>query len=228
MPQTLAVVKLARKSGIPADAVENSFAFAHSTALDGAGADAITAMLKDFYTVTHAPATTSIQDHLSAALSDTVQPEVSFYDITGHLNGGSHGAPTFVRTFGIGLAPAATAMPNEVAVCLSFHGDYLSDTEFGAGGATRPRARHRGRVFIGPIASASIDLDATTKEPAPSFGTRAAIAEAAKHLMGDATWTWSVWSRTRGLLDSVVAGWVDNAFDVQRRRGNQPTDRYTF
>jgi hypothetical protein len=42
-------------------------------------------------------------------------------------------------------------------------------------------------------------------------------------------WTWIVVSEVAGLNDVIVTnGWVDNAFDIQRRRGVTPTSRSTF
>jgi len=36
-----------------------------------------------------------------------------------------------------------------------------------------------------------------------------------------------VWSRKKAALASVTSAWVDDAFDVQRRRGEDPVFRIT-
>jgi len=46
-------------------------------------------------------------------------------------------------------------LPQEVAATLSFYADTTGVPEHGAGG-TRPKARRRGRVFVGPLITASM------------------------------------------------------------------------
>ena len=40
--------------------------------------------------------------------------------------------------------------------------------------------------------------------------------------------TWVLWSRANNAMFNVVGGWVDNAFDTIRKRGNAPTARTTW
>lgn len=225
MPQTLAVVRLQKWSTLPEDVVENTFAFAHTPAFDGTAATAIAAQLSAFYTAVGTGGSAAIQSWLGNSIQTTSGHEIVYYDITGHLDGSPHGAPIATAPLSI-TSTGATCLPDELAACVSFHGDYGTDVEFS--GVTRPRARHRGRVYIGPLSTSAIVNASGTHAVNVTNQLCVDFAAAAGDLMGDPTYTWSVWSRARATLDVVVAGWVDNAFDVQRRRGIAPFARTTF
>lgn len=117
--------------------------------------------------------------------------------------------------------PATQGLPAEVACCLTAYSD-------------RNIPRHRGRVFIGPLADGAIaawvggDLDV---RPDPTFREtlRQAGARLSRYgsvtLAGEGTFAWSILSPTDEVARQVTHGWIDNAFDTQRRRGVQPTQR---
>jgi hypothetical protein len=46
--------------------------------------------------------------------------------------------------------------------------------------------------------------------------------------IASASWDWVVYSPTDDAYHEVANGWVDNAWDTQRRRGYKPTSRTTF
>lgn len=122
----------------------------------------------------------------------------------------------------------ATALPNEVALCLSFKGDPVVGV---------PPARLRGRLFIGPWAEAA--NEDTSGRPAGltavlglALGGQAIINSAALAAAGI---NWVVYSPTRrgaGAAEDgtavVTSGWVDDAWDTQRRRGLGATARQVF
>lgn len=221
---TLAVVRLERKSGIPADTIQNTFAFATAGGGTTAEFNAIEAALDSFYNDEYAG--NEINGSLSHALSDAGnRAHIDYYNITGHLDGTPHGAPLETRDFTLSTV-GATAMPQEVAVCLSFRGNYEADVEFGEG--TRPRARDRGRIYVGPLATTVANVDGTTGECYVSESFRETLANAGDALRGDPDTVWCVWSRKNETMIPVVQVWVDNGFDIQRRRGNQATARTTL
>lgn len=126
-------------------------------------------------------------------------------------------------TTGVGaLATGTTAAPPEVALCISFKAAAVSGF---------PAGRLRNRIYIGPLATGTID---TTGRPTSTAVT--AIANGADILLEAskaAGWDWVVYSPTQasqGLVDSfpIESGWVDNEFDTQRRRGRRSTARTTF
>jgi hypothetical protein len=113
-----------------------------------------------------------------------------------------------------------TSFPAEVAVCCS----YYADSESGDN-----EARRRGRVFLGPLAAVSATQGLDDARVNPAFAQ--VIAKAATRLANSTGWC--IYSPTTdnegATLDEsaylVSGGWVDNAFDTQRRRGMRATSR---
>lgn len=107
----------------------------------------------------------------------------------------------------------------EVALCLSFQGDTISGS---------PQARRRGRVFVGPLRPTA--NDSATGRPATGF--RDTMQHFGNELYGRinalAGWTWGVWSGADADFVPITNGWIDNAFDTQRRRGLAPVSRVIF
>lgn len=117
-------------------------------------------------------------------------------------------------------ATNSSALPSEVAVCLSFEGVKQAGV---------PQSRRRGRVFLGPMADSGSVIDSTNGRVAAGFPDF--IVNCAKQLHSDLLAlgvTWSVFSRMNVALVPVHTVWCDNAFDTQRRRGDAPTLRSTF
>lgn len=124
----------------------------------------------------------------------------------------------------------ATMLPGEVAICVSMRANYESGV---------PNARRRGRIFLGPIAStAGVVVNSQLR---PSAAVRTTIANAMATMIdgvdaqpGEAVKP-AIYSPTTDLTQSlddafndVVGGWIDDAFDTQRRRGCAPTARTLF
>jgi hypothetical protein len=112
-------------------------------------------------------------------------------------------------------AVGGTALPDELAVCLSFQG---------VKGAGFPQARRRGRTYLGPLNTTA----ATSNRPATALLSNMAsqainIKAAVNALAGNNDWC--VWSVADQIAVPVANGWIDNAFDVQRRRGVDYTSR---
>lgn len=123
-----------------------------------------------------------------------------------------------VFNFTANISASGTPYPNEVALCCSFYAD-------------RNLPRQRGRIYFGPLRStAGISSDGDARPDAP---LRTALAGAASRLaaysdVGTNSPFWGVLSRVDADIDIVTAGWIDNAFDTQRRRGRAPTTRTTW
>jgi hypothetical protein len=116
---------------------------------------------------------------------------------------------TTVVTAG-GSSSTGAGLPGEVAVCSSFY----------AGTNVK---RRRGRHYIGPLSAASTDGQGS---PRPSPELKAAIVDRAKNVAQTTQGvTWVVVSQVGVMANVVTAGWCDNAFDTQRRRGNAPSAR---
>jgi hypothetical protein len=111
--------------------------------------------------------------------------------------------------------PAQSPAPNELACCLSYA--TVDDPE-------QSTARRRGRIYVGPLAASAVNADrpdSILRDFILDFGELLGSAGNA----GNSTW------RMKSQVDNVYATiesiWVDDAWDVQRRRGLAPTLRDT-
>ncbi len=120
------------------------------------------------------------------------------------------------RTISVSAAgTSALSLPNEVAIVLSFY-------------ATNNRPRRRGRVYLGPWNSSALAPASNTEADARPVNTlRSIIANRATNLMNTTLplqWMVRSLGGTKVPLEQpgayeVTAGWIDDAFDTQRRRG---------
>lgn len=139
--------------------------------------------------------------------------------------------PLYTET--IALTPyTAGPMVNEVAICASFAAQVESGDV---------PARKRGRIFLGPV---TVDAGVLVgSQVRPTTSTMDAIRDA-MDAMADGyehpaspgyRCRWAVYSPKTDELGTlgeafsdVVRGWVDDAFDTQRRRGPVATTRLVF
>lgn len=106
-----------------------------------------------------------------------------------------------------------TTGPREIALCLSFY-------------AGQNRKRYRGRVYI-PFSWVARTSGLTV------IGSRPSAAQITKVLsfrtvlqdLGGPDVDWEVWSGVDRTGRSVSDCWVDDEWDIQRRRGSRPTTR---
>lgn len=188
-------------SDLPEDRFVNTWGF---RAVDGnivVDAAAIADALETFYG--------SLSDLYSTPYI-TPGLEVRVYD----LSTGPPRVPTIEqRTF----TPAGTGVyPNEVAVVLSFY-------------SLVNQPRHRGRIYIGPLASIGNSGASGPVSDLEVPGTvRTQIGNAAVALADDTATDWAIISGADAIARDVSDGWVDDAFDTQRSRGATATARTTW
>lgn len=140
-------------------------------------------------------------------------------------------------TVGALAAPANLPMPSEVAVCLSMTAVGAADVpENIAGGAPgpagdiHPRARYRGRVYLGPWVANASTIVVASGAARPAVALRDTILN-----YGDALGTalaadghsLCVYSRADASFKTVDTLSVDDAFDTVRSRGVKRTIRDT-
>jgi len=208
-----AQVALVNDSLLPADQAQNTWHFITPGAVDASGDD-IKDLLTDFYNAAHANILFSsiITGTILIKLYDLEDPQprppvyTSSWSLTGTL-----GAP----------------YPAEVAVCLSYQAPVLAGT---------PQARRRGRIYLGPISTAA--GSSGTGDLRVAVSAREDIADAAAALANQVTYAGLVWvvysptidagSTLSAACSTVTNGWVDDAFDSQRRRGLAATNRTTW
>lgn len=199
-----AQVILHTADAVPENYVSNSWCFTDMT--PGTDDAAITTMLKDFY------------DDLTASVMSSAITQNGHEVKLSLLPGTPPNYPYFEGTFNLASPWSGSGLPAELAVCLSFQG---------ARSAGLPQARRRGRVYIGPFGN-----NANTSGR-PTAAVMTFIANAATTLKATAASIsagggWAVWSPTDGAPVEVDDGWVDNSWDVQRRRGLVYTSRTLF
>lgn len=227
MKNYLSVIKFPVVTSIPRDAVENTMAWT--------GPDDATAAINDVNDALHSLYVAnngfghSVGGYLSSTLSRSIHPTINLYHLTDLTGVTGIGTPVATRVLDAALpAPeVATNLPDEVSVCLSFHGDLAGLVE--RSGSTRPANRHRGRIFLGPLTTGVMGQDPDNHDVLVHSTPRQAFADAAGRILaGVFGATWCVWSRTNAALYPVVGGFVDNAFDTQRRRGIRATSRQVW
>lgn len=211
-------------SGLVEDQVINDFAFRHQSGLAPTTAelDDLAGAVDDFYNSIDVGTGYCPAHFISTHVDRAATHELEFVNIA------TGGSPVYSVPWLGPVAPEGdTNLPNEVAAVLSFHGTLTGILE--EVGATRPRARRRGRLYVGPLRNNSINGSL----PAPTLGTALLTAlRTNANVMFDAAdaagFTWSVWSRMANELYAVVGGWTDNAPDTQRRRGQVSSARVTY
>lgn len=216
-----AQVVLQGATGLPDDQYVNTFTFVCSDGEDYL--DQIEATLQNAY------------DEVTEFYSSEVSRSgalIKFYD----LEIAPPNVPLDTRALTINAkASGAADLPSEVALCVSFKGPAV---------AGQNPARSRGRVYLGPWAFAGV-----TDWSRPDSGMIAVAVAFGDAIMtgcgfADAIACWAVLSPTNAggwlipgesgppnFAAAVVPafdGWVDNAWDTQRRRGLAPTSRTTF
>lgn len=198
-----AMVTLKMTTNIPEDDVVNTFWFEGDTAL--AVTSVVPAALAARYNGVRGvfPATVRQNGH-----------SIKIYNMAD----AKPRAPISDTTFNFTTANTGNPIAPELAVCLSFQGARESG---------EVQARRRGRVYIGPH-----DAGAFATDGRPHADVLAAVTTFGNDLL-DASdlWTdvkWVVYSPTDGETVEITNGWVDNAWDVQRRRGVAATDRSLF
>jgi hypothetical protein len=206
-----AQIALGHDSGLPEDVTINNLYF------DGNDTDtvatALAAAIDDFFGGANVTAT--VESRLSTQLSGA--GTIKFYDMLES----TPRVPFATKTFT--LTPSATALPGEVACCMSFQASPVSGLN---------QARRRGRIFLGPLANSNgtTGVMLSNTDPQVHANFRTDVCTAASRLKvaanaANAPWVvWSTVNQTAALINTV---WVDNALDTQRRRGLKPTTRTT-
>lgn len=202
MPTVRALITIPMDSGLLEDAATNTLYFEAPLVDQAAELTGITTALTSFYQ--------AVDVYLSARCNNPVT--VRYYDLSQAQPRVPLREDTMTLTFGTG-----DPLPQEVALCLSFQGAKSSGVN---------QARRRGRIYLGPLdrtaAGSTVNADRPHATALSTIATAAtALATAA---FGNGT-PWVVYSPSNNASTSVTDGWLDNAFDTQRRRGLAPTSR---
>lgn len=199
------------KSGLPEDQYVNTFVFRN----DAIGAtrsqvgDNIRQFLRDAYDVAHQPSAVSVASLLAGG-AVTNEATIKVYDL-----GQAPPREPLIYTETLATLAGATAMPEELAACISYYAD-------------RNLPRQRGRIYIGPLESGLSDATGNTGVRIGDLLKNALVGMGVYLVAGNANLTWTLLSRADAVTRVVTDGWVDDAFDIQRRRGVAPSTRTRF
>lgn len=109
----------------------------------------------------------------------------------------------------------AEALPQECAVCAT----WLTDT---------PGRRGRGRTYLGGFSASALDLDTSTNRVIVAEALRNTIALAADIYLHSNNANVTPVILGIGGTKVITHGYVDDAWDTQRRRGTEPVARTLF
>lgn len=184
--------------------VTNVFAFENGSLANFE--DEITPHIKTFYD--------ALRPYMSGAITQ-LDHQIKWYDLP-LVSPPNY--PFAETSFGLATAPAGTQLPAEVATCLSFQGARVTGL---------PQRRRRGRIYLGPLNTTALGSSTQVGRPIPGMITAMTAAAAAfrSSVEAEGACYWGVWSTVDQALVEVTDGWMDNAFDTQRRRGLKETDR---
>lgn len=124
------------------------------------------------------------------------------------IGGAKPNRPQAIKSDNVAIFPEVS-MPRELAVCLSFYGG-------------QNRADQRGRLYVPAWVCTTA---------APQVRPHSAYTDVVKALppllaaLGGVNVDWGVWSPTRNAFTRAEKWYVDDEWDVQRRRGLVPTTR---
>lgn len=117
------------------------------------------------------------------------------------------------------VSPASGVLPSECSAVLSYHG------------AIPVTPRRRNRIYLGGFANAA-SFEGTGANPPRLAGTlRTNVIAAAQAMHADndvAEVQWMGWSGADGTMFALAGGWIDDAWDTQRRRGTDASVRNIF
>lgn len=200
-----AQVRFQGDTNTPEDVYVNTFHFNTETdGLDQTVSDAIGADLAEFYFNSAPVAGNSIKTFLSPAIASA---ELRTYNLAD-----AEPRVPFITSLTYGTASSQPPLPAEIAVCLSLQA------------APPVTPSRRGRIYIGPL-NTNASASAQTSDARVDPGFRATLAEVAFRLLDTGTYEWVIHSPTTGTNPLVAGGFIDDAYDIQRRRGHEATAR---
>lgn len=220
-------------SGLPEDDFVTDWSFKAAGTGDSF-LDGITDSIISFFNT--ANTTNDVNFYLSSVVS-RVASAASFeaYDLTGALDGSPHGSPFYVRSWTVDTPPSsAEEFPNEVALVSTLWASGYADVPESQANPSppppviRPRARYRGRIYLGPLNDATAGSAPVSGDLRPGAVFLTDMSDAWFRFMDERGGDFAVWSRADEVLRLVAPDGritMDDAYDTQRRRGAARTTR---
>lgn len=231
------VARFPSVSGQVEDRTENVIHLLGDSATYAADLAEAVSLFRDFWTVdTGAGQARPVAEYLAGAASRASNAASILAYVTSDLSGATPFGPAeHTLNFTLPAPAVAQSMPNEVAVVLSSHADLsgipISEVNPSPPPATiRPAQRRKGRMFIGPLCISAGQGSSGIVSVSNTFATDLGLAAGRLqlNLITDTALEWAIWSRADAALYPVIGGYVDGAWDTQRRRGIASSTRTTW
>jgi hypothetical protein len=194
----------------PEDAITNTFHFTNTDTVTDY--DNVRDILENFYTVEAAGSVNSLDSYMS------------LFSITGNWTLKAYALEDpkprqpVIQWQGTASPANISSLPAEVALVLSFQADIESG---------QIPARRRNRVYLGPfndVANRPVGRPEGNLVQTMLFQAKQMLLES----QASVRWSWVAYSPTLDEAFPVSNGWVDNAWDTQRRRGLYYNQRGSF
>jgi hypothetical protein len=206
-------VVLQNANGLPTDRYVNSLHIDISGGTPATTAAAVATILGDAFNVAHG-GQPILATFIGPQASRSAQAsKIIWYDM-------AEAEPRTPHPVTWTLGPSATApdnvpLPAEVACVLSLQATGLNGPSY------------RGRVYIGPL---NVGAAGATEsgDSRPNTFFQYSLRNAAQYIADQSQTNgavWSIFSRKLGILTPTTHGYIDNAWDTQRRRGLAPSTR---
>lgn len=198
------------------DHAVNTFHFQNNTVLGDV--DNIADMLVDFYNVAPGGQANGIAQFMSPGLTAQFS-EIKLYN----LDDAKPRAPIYTREFELLTTGTASAIPQQCAIVATYETAPVSGQN---------QRRYRNRIYLPFWKNTTVSAQGMVSSTVRDV-IAAAMAEMKQASDASISNTWMVFSPTRATaggtpedgLAPVDQGWVDDSFDIQRRRKVDPTSR---
>jgi hypothetical protein len=183
-------------------------------------------VLNNFWTSLAPSQTHQMSNYFSSEKTRSLANSVEWYDITGHLDGSPAGSPFRIDAAGwSGIIMGSTDLHPALCGVLAYRRTYGTAQE--VSGHTRPRARDRGRVHLGPLRD--VAQEDGTGQAAGAFQDdmiAAANGLAGTHNAGlHNQFNWVQWSRMNASVGNIADTATQYGLGVDRRRVNEQNTR---
>lgn len=200
-------VMIPRNTNLPEDVVVNTFHFVRNGTAEGAFLDEVDNLIEAAYTEwRNVLGNNAVLTGLTWKYYDLSDPEPR--------------APVSTRGTTAITNPTDDPLPSECAAVVTWKAAAVSGV---------PSGRLQGRTYIGPLDRSTQSASDRDRLDSSAYNALALGAEALiTSTVLDFDEGLAVYSRADDAARLVTNGWVDNAYDTQRRRGKAPTARLVF
>lgn len=238
-------------TGVPADAFVNTWHWSPAAAPNAALMNTVEGRIMGFYVDKSGAQVGSMAGYMSKEASRAAGAVTAkSYILPG--TPGDVGSPDHMSNYTLTDEGGGQELPAEVSICLSYHGSLVDLAERAGAdtpivtddravdegapathpGRIRLAERHRGRIFLGPLNTSMCGIGpggAGRQRPSAAFQNDVKIAALALNAdLATLGAPWIVFSRRDWAGYGVVGGFIDDAFDTQRRRGAKAASRVVW